>query len=130
MVPTIEQAKPKSIALDHLIRFKNEQFLDTEKYGHISITSTGWIDLGFNPDGTPKDRSENKSIADLFETGIVELCMETDFCKQTGLSYIDILKLDLPTYHKLRKKLFAVLDKKAKHHEAIRRETEAQSSRL
>lgn len=89
-----------------------------------------WADLGFAPDGTPRKRTLPDVDDNPIEKDVISLCMKTDFCAQTGLSYFDILQLDFPTYSKLRDEMFAVMNEKAKRHEAIRKETESAAAKL
>lgn len=79
---------------------------------------------------TVESKDDEKAMAEVLEDDVMTLCINTDFCQQTGLSFTDILQLEFPTYRRLRDRMYAAIADKNKRHASIDREARQQNDRL
>ena len=82
-----------NIAKHHIRRAFNSTFFNKEFYTKPRPRGLGLV------------FEDNRKIRDPYFDDVLNLCIHTDVCKQTGLSLVDLMHLDYPTYTQIRDRL-------------------------
>ena len=90
MMKLIRNGGARSIARYQLIREFNCHFFNEEFY------------RSHQPSSFLLQYEDNREIQDSYLQDVLDLCMHTDVCKQLGISLMDLMNMDYPTYMFIR----------------------------
>lgn len=91
----------------------NVRFMHPEKFENVPLLDPHWVE------------SDEEITPTYLEQDVENLFFNTEFSKLTGMSYLEVRQLDLPTYRRLSERMVKQSKEKIKQLESMRRETEA-----
>lgn len=76
------------------------------------------------------DLEDNRPQENMIEMDVLRLCLSTDVCKALNMSFLDLMKLDLPTYNLIKDKIVEETKARVATSEEMTKKMEKSSKQL